>query len=52
MTLPYADWFDLEAREIYYKLWEKPAESRTKEENDFMTRMYHAEEYACGLDGI
>lgn len=47
-----ADWSNRQHRELYNKLLyygvDRPL---TKEEHDFCTAMYHAEEFMCGLDG-
>ena len=47
-----ADYYNRQHRELYNKLfYYKMDRPLTKEEKDFCTRMYHLEEYACGLDG-
>lgn len=47
----YADFYNRQHWDLYEKLINKPDSKLTKEQRDFCTRMYHAEEYACGLDG-
>ena len=47
----YADFYNRQHWDLYEKLINKPDSELTKEQRDFCTRMYHAEEYACGLDG-
>ena len=47
----YADFYNKQHWDLYNKLNCKPDSELTKEERDFCIRMYHAEEYACGLDG-
>lgn len=46
------NWFDRRHRDLYNKLfYYKMDRPLTKEEEDFCKAMYHAEEFACGLDG-
>ena len=47
-----ADWYNPQHRELYRKLfYQRMNRELTDEELDFCKDMYHAEEYACGLDG-
>lgn len=47
-----ANWYDRQHRELYDKLfYHKMDRPLTEAENEFVKQMYHAEEYACGLDG-
>lgn len=47
-----ADWYNRQHRELYNKLfYQEMNRPITKEEHDFCVAMYHAEEFASGLDG-
>lgn len=47
-----ADWYNRQHRELYDRLfYQKMDRPLTEAENEFCKQMYHAEEYACGLDG-
>lgn len=47
-----ADWYNRQHRELYNKLfYQEMNRPLTKEEHDFCVAMYHAEEFASGLDG-
>ena len=46
------NWYNAQHRDLYDKLfYQKMDRPLTKEEDEFCRRMYHMEEYACGLDG-
>ena len=47
-----ANWNDRGCRELYDKLfYHEMDRPLTEAEEEFCKQMYHAEEYACGLDG-
>lgn len=47
-----ANWYNHSHRALYDKLfYHEMDRPLTEAENEFVKQMYHAEEYACGLDG-
>lgn len=47
-----ANWYNRQHRDLYDKLfYQKMNRPLTEAENEFCKAMYHAEEFACGLDG-
>lgn len=55
MCLKSPNWNDRNDRELYYKMFyskdAKPLKEYSEDEQNFIKAMYHAEEFACGLDG-
>ena len=49
MSLKYPDWFNPQDREIYKELWKQGSETWTDQEKEFMSDMYHLEEYNAGM---
>lgn len=46
------NWDNIAHRDLYDKLfYSNIGRELTEEENEFCKRMYHLEEYSCGLDG-
>lgn len=51
-TYAEANYYNRQHRELYDKLfYQDIGRPLTEEENEFCKAMYHAEEFACGLDG-
>lgn len=53
MTLEKPDWNNELDRELYFKLFysTNKKHNRTKKEDEFISAMYHLEEFYSGLDG-
>ena len=52
MSLEHPNWNSSDDRRLYEELFYKKSKKElTQKEEDFITRMYHMEEFACGLDG-
>jgi len=52
MSLEHPDWSNSSDRALYFELfYTKTPRPLTEQEQSFVNWMYHAEEYASGLDG-
>lgn len=52
MSFEHPSWYSFQDRELYKKLFYSEIDRPlTGSEQEFCKKMYHFEEYACGLDG-